>query len=69
MPPTKKDRKKDDFITLEQANMIVSTYEVKLPNLFHYATQLVSSEEESIRQFVKGLNKVASSVYAYDLCR
>lgn len=49
--------------------MIVSTYEVKYHNLFHYSTQLVSSEEESIRLFVKGLNKVACSVYAYDLCR
>ncbi|WMV42002.1 hypothetical protein MTR67_035387 [Solanum verrucosum] len=50
VPPTLRDRKKDEFMALEQENMIVSTYEAKLHTLSRYPTQLVSSEDQLIRQ-------------------
>ncbi|WMV26670.1 hypothetical protein MTR67_020055 [Solanum verrucosum] len=53
---TLRDRKKDKFMTLEQGGMFVAAYEVKFHALSRYATQLVTTEEERICLFVKGLN-------------
>ncbi|KAH0743175.1 hypothetical protein KY290_031168 [Solanum tuberosum] len=53
---TLRDHKKDEFIALEQGGMSVAAYEAKFHALSRYATQLVTTEEERIRLFVKGLN-------------
>jgi len=56
MPRTLRDRKKDEFMALEQGGMIVASYEAKLHILSRYATHLVTTEEERICLFVKVLN-------------
>ncbi|KAH0665419.1 hypothetical protein KY285_026625 [Solanum tuberosum] len=56
VPQTLRDRKKDDFMALEQGGMSVAAYEAKFHALSRYATQLVTTEEERIRLFIKGLN-------------
>lgn len=48
MPRTLRDRKKDEFIDLDQGDMCVTTYEAKFHVLSRYATQLVTTEEERI---------------------
>ena len=55
IPRTLRDRKRDEFLSLEQGRMSVTTYEVKFHALSRYATQLFSSPQERIRRFVKGL--------------
>ncbi|WMV13709.1 hypothetical protein MTR67_007094 [Solanum verrucosum] len=56
VPQTLRDRKKDEFMTLEQGGIYVASYEANLHALSKYATQLVTTEEERIRLFIKGLN-------------
>ncbi|XP_055824454.1 uncharacterized protein LOC129892981 [Solanum dulcamara] len=58
-----RDRKKDEFMALKQGNMTVSTYEVKFHTLSRYATHLVTTEEERIRLFMKGLNPELQVVF------
>ena len=51
-----RDRKKDEFMELEQGSMSVAIYEDKFHNLSRYATQLVSMEKERIRLFIRCLD-------------
>ncbi|KAH0728169.1 hypothetical protein KY284_004034 [Solanum tuberosum] len=53
---TLRDRKKDEFMALEQGGMSVAIYEAKFHVLSRYVTQLVTTEEERIHLFIKGLN-------------
>ncbi|WMV41337.1 hypothetical protein MTR67_034722 [Solanum verrucosum] len=53
---TLRDRKKDEFMALEQGGMTLAAYEAKFHALSRYATQLVTTEEEGIRLFIRGLN-------------
>ena len=55
IPRTLRDRRRDEFLSLEQSRMSVTTYEAKYHALFRYATQLCFSPQERIRRFVKGL--------------
>ena len=55
IPQTLRDRKRDDFLSLEQGRMSVTAYEAKFHALFRYATQLCFSPQERLRRFVKGL--------------
>ena len=55
IPQTLKDRRRDEFLSLEQGRMSVSTYEAKFCALSRYATQLCFSPQERTRRFVKGL--------------
>lgn len=56
VPRTLRDRKKDESMALERGGMYVAAYEAKFHVLSRYDTQLVTTEEERIRLFVKGLN-------------
>ncbi|XP_069149425.1 uncharacterized protein [Solanum lycopersicum] len=55
IPRTLRDRKRDEFLSLEQGMMLVTAYEAKFRALSRYATQLCFSPRERIRRFVKGL--------------
>ena len=55
IPRTFRDRKRDEFLSLEQGRMSVNTYEAKFRALSRYATQLCFRTQERIRRFVKGL--------------
>ena len=54
IPRTLRDRKRDEFLSLEQGRMSVTTYEDKFRELSRYATQLCLSPQERIRRFMKG---------------
>ncbi|KAH0709266.1 hypothetical protein KY284_010693 [Solanum tuberosum] len=56
VPRTLRDCKKDESMALEQGGMTVASYEAKFHALSRYATQLVTTKEERIRLFVKGLD-------------
>ena len=55
IPRTLRDRRRDEFLSLEQGRMSVTPYEAKLLALSRYATQLWFSPQERIRCFVKAL--------------
>ena len=55
IPRTLRDRKRDEFLSLEQGRMSVTSYEAKFRALSRYATQLCFNPQERIRCFVKGL--------------
>ena len=55
IPRTLRDRRRDEFLSLEQGRMSVIAYEAKFRALSRYATQLCFSPQERIRRFVKGL--------------
>ncbi|XP_069151175.1 uncharacterized protein [Solanum lycopersicum] len=55
IPRTLRDRKRDEFLSLEQGRMSVTAYEAKFRASSRYATQLCFSPQERIRRFVKGL--------------
>ena len=55
IPWTLRDRRRDEFLSLEQGKMFVAAYEAKFHALSRYATQLCFSPQERIRRFVKGL--------------
>ena len=55
IPRTLRDRRRDEFLSLEQGRMSDSAYEAKFCALFRYASQLCFSPQERIRHFVKGL--------------
>ena len=55
IPRTLRDRRRDEFLSLEQGRMSVTAYEAKFHALSRYATQLCFSPQERIRRFVKGL--------------
>ena len=55
IPRTLRDRKRDEFLILQQGRMSVNTYEAKFRALSRYATQLFFSPQEQIHHFVKGL--------------
>ena len=55
IPRTLRDRRRDEFLSLDQGRMSVTVYEAKFRSLSRYATQLCFSPQERIRRFVKGL--------------
>ena len=55
IPRTLRDRRRDEFLSLEQGRMSVAAYEAKFCALSRYATQLCFSPQELIRRFVKVL--------------
>ena len=55
IPRTLRDRRRDEFLSLEQGRMSVTAYEAKFRALSRYATQLCFSTQERIHRFVKGL--------------
>ena len=55
IPRTLRDRKRDEFLSLEQGRMSVNAYEARFRALSRYATQLCFSPQERIRRFVMGL--------------
>ncbi|XP_049372096.1 uncharacterized protein LOC125837004 [Solanum verrucosum] len=55
IPRTLRDRRRDEFLNIEQGRMSVAAYEAKFRALSRYATQLCFSLQERIRRFVKGL--------------
>ena len=55
IPRTSRDKRRDEFLSLEQGRMSVTSYEAKFRALSRYATQLCFSPQERIRRFVKGL--------------
>ena len=55
VPRTLRDRIKDEFMSLEQGGMFVASYEAKYHAFSIYATQLMTTEEERICLFSKGL--------------
>lgn len=55
IPRTLRDRRRDEFLNIEQGRMSVAAYEAKFRALSRYATQLCFSPQERIRRFVKGL--------------
>ena len=55
IPRTLTDRRRDEFLSLEQGRMSVTAYEAKFRALSRYATQLCFSPQERIHRFVKGL--------------
>ena len=55
IPWTLRDKRRDEFLSLEQGRMSVTAYEAKFRALSRYATQLCFSSQEWIRRFVKGL--------------
>ena len=55
IPQTLRDRRRDEFLSLEQGRISVTAYEDKFHALSRYATQLCFSPQERIRRFVKGL--------------
>jgi len=65
------DRKKDEFMALEQGGTSVAAYQAKFHASSRYATQLVTTEEESMRLFIRGLNSELQvlSVHMTSTCR
>ena len=55
IPQTLRDRKRDEFLSVEQGRMSVTAYEAMFRALSRYANQLCFSPQERIRRFVKGL--------------
>ena len=55
IPRTLRDKRRDEFLSLEQGRMSVTSYEAKFRALSRYATQLCVSPQERIHLFVKGL--------------
>ena len=55
IPRTLRDRKRDEFLSLEQGRMSITAYEAKFCALSRYDTQLCFSPQERIRRFMKGL--------------
>ncbi|XP_059295585.1 uncharacterized protein LOC132048921 [Lycium ferocissimum] len=56
VPHTLRDRKKDKFGNIDQGKSSVAVYESRFHFLSRYALQLLPTEEERIRRFVKVLN-------------
>lgn len=56
VPRTLRNRKKDEFMALEQGTTSVSAHEAKFHTLSRYSTQLVTTDKERIRLFIKGLD-------------
>ena len=55
IPRTLRDRRRDEFLSLEKGRMSVTAYEAMFRALSSYATQLRFSPQERISRFVKGL--------------
>ena len=50
-----RDRRRDEFLSLKQGRMLVTTYEAMFRALSRYATQLCFSPQERICRFVRVL--------------
>ncbi|XP_059301832.1 uncharacterized protein LOC132053744 [Lycium ferocissimum] len=58
VPCTLKDRRRDEFSNIDQGNLLVAAYDARFNLLSRYALQLLPTDEERVRRFVKGLNIV-----------
>ncbi|KAK2986322.1 hypothetical protein RJ640_028980 [Escallonia rubra] len=56
-PHNVKDQKEEEFLKLEQGDMIVAQYEAKFTSLSRYAPHLVDIENRKARRFEKGLKR------------
>lgn len=56
VPSTLRDYKKDKFMVLEHVSMYVAAYEAKFHDLSCYAKQLLNTEHDRIRLFIRGLD-------------
>src|SRR3954462_4842148 len=54
-PPTEREKKEEEFKSLEQGNMIVDQYLAVFTRLSRYFLELVSMEEKKACKFQKGL--------------
>ena len=55
IPRTLRDRRRDEFLSLEQGKMSVTAFEDMFRALSRYATQLCFSQQERIHRLVRGL--------------
>ena len=55
MPRSLRDRKKDEFMSLEQGGMSMAADEAEFHALYRYDTQLVTTEEERNHLFIRVL--------------
>ena len=55
IPRTLRDRRRDEFLSLDQGRMSVTAYKVKFRALSRYATKIRFSPQERIHRFMKGL--------------
>ncbi|XP_069145420.1 uncharacterized protein [Solanum lycopersicum] len=55
IPQALRDRRRNEFLILEQGRMYVASYKTKFRALSRYATKICFSPQERIRHFVKGL--------------
>lgn len=53
MPCTLCNKKKDEFLTLEQGNITVIAYKAKSNVFYRFTTQILDIEKEWIHHFVK----------------
>lgn len=56
VPRTLRDSKKYEFMAMEQVGMKKAACEAKFHVLSRHATQLVTTEEERIHSFIRGLS-------------
>lgn len=56
MSCTLRNCKKDELFAVERGDMLVAAYEAKFYALPHNVTQLLATEKERIRRYVKALN-------------
>ena len=54
IPRTLRDKRRDEFLSLEQGRMSVAAYEDKFGALSRYATKLCFNPQEQIHRLVKG---------------
>src|SRR4051812_11414439 len=54
-PSTEREKKEEEFKSLEQGNMMVDQYLAVFTRLARYFPELVSTEEKKARKFQKGL--------------
>src|SRR4051812_20984433 len=65
-PPTEREKKEEEFKSLEQRNMTVDQYLVVFTRLARYFPELVSTEEKKARKFQKGLRRDVEGRMASD---
>src|SRR3954463_14965781 len=65
-PPTEREKKEEEFRTLEQGNMMVDQYLAVFTRLARYFPELVPTEEKKARKFQKGLRRDVGERIASD---
>ncbi|XP_043710389.1 uncharacterized protein LOC122659330 [Telopea speciosissima] len=67
-PTSLRQRKEEEFLTLEQHNLSVMDYELKFEDLSKFAPHLVDTEERKARQFERGLRSDLKRIIAAFKC-